>query len=270
MKCVFTTDNNITTMITVTSTTSTTITIIPATNAAVDSSSEGLSTMIIIIIAVIVGGAIVLLLVTISCCLCCVAYRRRKRGKTTISTSTKSMMDKNSNTLNPVFKKVSPDDHEMVVMKNPSCTEHSELDEKEHNFGTKKDTPLAECLYEDVEKKPGQESNENYYVQDNRHVDNANQTYEIEQYNDRANQTYEIDRLATPDDYNNEALYEEMTARYYDINQTRLNEVSRSKVTLLEQLGKGEFGRVVKGLASDIIPGGSRTLVAVKLLKGQP
>ena len=83
-------------------------------------------------------------------------------------------------------------------------------------------------MYEDIEKKPGQESNGNYYVQDNRHVDNANQTYEIEQYNDRtnqtyeieqhinsANQTYEIERLATPDDYNNEALYEEMTARYY-------------------------------------------------------
>ena len=43
---------------------------------------------------------------------------------------------------------------------------------------------------------------ENYYVQEKGNFDKTNQVYEIE-------------RLATPDDYNNEALYEEMTARYY-------------------------------------------------------
>ena len=73
-------------------------------------------------------------------------------------------------------------------------------------------------MYEEVEKKPGQESNEEYYIQANQHIDSTDHTYETEQYIDNANQTYEIDRLATPDDYNNEALYEEMTARYYVCN----------------------------------------------------
>jgi len=60
-------------------------------------------------------------------------------------------------------------------------------------------------------------------------------------------------------------------------------EMARNRVTLLEQLGKGEFGRytsyhvkiqlnithrVMKGLASGIVSGESSTVVAVKTLKG--
>ena len=59
-------------------------------------------------------------------------------------------------------------------------------------------------MYEDVGEKTQQENvyNEDYYVQEKGNSDKANQVYEIE-------------RLATPSDYGNEALYEEMTARYY-------------------------------------------------------
>lgn len=59
-------------------------------------------------------------------------------------------------------------------------------------------------MYENVEKKAQQEDvcSENYYVQEKGNSDKTNQVYEIE-------------RLATPDDYGNEALYEEMTAHYY-------------------------------------------------------
>lgn len=61
-------------------------------------------------------------------------------------------------------------------------------------------------MYEDVEKKIEQPVSENIYEQDRQALDTANQLYEIE-------------RLATPDDYGNEALYEEMTARYYVRNE---------------------------------------------------
>ena len=59
-------------------------------------------------------------------------------------------------------------------------------------------------MYENLVKKPEQGSSENYYPQEKQ-----------KQQLDSANQLYEIERLATPDDYNNEALYEEMAALYY-------------------------------------------------------
>ena len=57
-------------------------------------------------------------------------------------------------------------------------------------------------MYENVGEKSQQGNSENYYVQEKGNFDKANQVYEIE-------------RLATPDDYGNEDLYEEMTARYH-------------------------------------------------------
>ena len=62
-------------------------------------------------------------------------------------------------------------------------------------------------MYENLVKKPEQGSSENYHVQEKQ-----------KQQLDSANELYEIERLATPADYNNEALYEEMTALYYVCN----------------------------------------------------
>ena len=59
-----------------------------------------------------------------------------------------------------------------------------------------------EYTYEDMGSKPQQGNTDNHKT-----LEKGN--FETE------NQVYEIDRLATPGDYGNEALYEEMTARYY-------------------------------------------------------
>ena len=61
-------------------------------------------------------------------------------------------------------------------------------------------------MYEDIEKKTQQKNvySENYYVQEKGNSNNL-----------KTNQLYEIERLATPDDYGNEALYDEMTAHYF-------------------------------------------------------
>ena len=59
-----------------------------------------------------------------------------------------------------------------------------------------------EYTYEDMGNRRQQGSSDNYKASEKENFD-------------MANQAYEIDRLATPDDYANEALYKEMTARYY-------------------------------------------------------
>ena len=80
--------------------------------------------------------------------------------------------------------------------------------------------------------------------------------------------TREPKRLATPDDYDNEALYEEMSSCFYvkslfvflirsyrwhiniqvvdEKSPLKSKEMARNRVMLLEQLGKGEFGRYCK------------------------
>lgn len=79
-------------------------------------------------------------------------------------------------------------------------------------------------MYEEIEKKTEQAISNNYYGQEKEIVNIGKkfeqggcETYYVQEKQgvDKANQIYEIERLATPDDYNNEALYEEMTALYY-------------------------------------------------------
>ena len=49
---------------------------------------------------------------------------------------------------------------------------------------------------------------------------------------------------------------------------TRSWEVARGQVTIEKIIGKGAFGQVAKGTATDLRGGPQRTLVAVKMLKG--
>ncbi|XP_065913515.1 uncharacterized protein [Dysidea avara] len=79
-----------------------------------------------------------------------------------------------------------------------------------------------------------------------------------------------LPRLATPEDYEDEDLYIKVAQQYYVLDETALmrsKEIPRSNVILLNEIGKGEFGRVVKGIVTGMAGDDTETVVAVKTLK---